>query len=238
MSTAIANDVKTAKRVFIVDDHPIVREGLAAQFSNLPDLDLVGDAEDAVGAMARIPSANPDLVLVDISLKESNGIELVKRLRAKYPSLRILVWSMYPENLYAERALHAGAQGYVNKGQSADQIMDAIRCVLSGKIYLSSARSGKLLGRVIGENHKTVVRSTIEALTDRELEAFELLGNGMTTRQIAEQMHVSPKTVETYRARIKEKLRLHNATELMQHAVQWVIGNEKSALTVEPPAMN
>jgi DNA-binding NarL/FixJ family response regulator len=214
------------KRIFIVDDHPIVRDGLAVQIANLPDVTLCGQAEDVVEAMAQIPSAKPDLVIVDISLKNSNGIELVKRLKARDGALRILVWSMYPESLYAERALRAGAQGYVNKGQSASQIMKAIQMVLDGKLFLSEEMSVKLLGRMIAGEDKKLEHFSIDALTDRELEAFELLGRGHTTQMIATKMHVSPKTVETYRARIKEKLGLCNAIELMQHAVQWAMGKD------------
>jgi DNA-binding NarL/FixJ family response regulator len=227
MPGTLKADSATTKRIFVVDDHPMIREGLAAQLSNEPDLELCGEAEDVVEAVTRIFASDPDLVIVDISLKGGNGIDLVKRLKAKDPSLIILVWSMYPENLYAERALRAGARGYVNKGKSASQIMDAVRTVLDGRTYLSPDMSEKLLGRLIGHPGEEAV-SWIEKLTDRELEAFELLGQGLTTQQIATRMHVSHKTVETYRARIKEKLGLTNAVELVQHAVQWTMGKTES----------
>ena len=223
MPTALKRDAATVKRIFVVDDHPMIREGLAAQIAAESNLELCGEAEDIVDAVARIVDAGPDLVIVDISLKSGNGIDLVKRLKAKDPSLAILVWSMYPENLYAERALRAGARGYVNKGQSASPIMEAVRTVLDGRTYLSPEMAEKLLGRVIGHPSEKAA-SSVEKLTDRELEAFELLGKGLTTQQIAVRMHVSHKTVETYRARIKEKLGLANAVELVQHAVQWVMG--------------
>lgn len=227
MPTGLKKLSATTRRVFVVDDHPMIREGLAAQIANDPDLELCGEAEDVVAAVARVADAHPDLVIVDISLKSGNGIDLVKRLKAKDPALVILVWSMYPENLYAERALRAGARGYVNKGQPANQIMEAIRTVIEGKTYLSAEMSEKLLGRVIG--HSSVESASwVEKLTDRELEAFEFLGQGLTTQQIAARMHVSHKTVETYRARIKEKLGLTNAVELVQHAVQWVMGKNAS----------
>ncbi len=222
MTTTIRNFPATPRRVFVVDDHPLIREGLAAQISTQPNMSLCGEAEDVAEALSRIAETNPDLVIVDISLKNGNGIDLVKRLKAKDPSLVILVWSMHPENLYAERALRAGARGYVNKGKSADQIMDAILTVLDGRTYLSPEMSEKLLGRVIG-GQKEMETSSVEGLTDRELETFEFLGQGMTTQQIAAKMHVSRKTVETYRARIKEKLGLANAVELVQHAVQWLM---------------
>jgi len=222
MPTTLTKNAAAVKRIFVVDDHPMIREGLAAQIANEPNLEICGEAEDVVEAVARIPEANPDLAIIDISLKSGNGIDLVKRLKAKKPDLVILVWSMYPENLYAERALRAGARGYVNKGQSASQIMEAIRTVLDGRTYLSPEMSAKLLGRVIGHSSEDCA-TWVEKLTDRELEAFELLGQGLTTVQIATRMHVSHKTVETYRARIKEKLGLANAVELVQHAVQWVM---------------
>jgi DNA-binding NarL/FixJ family response regulator len=228
MTTALEPEAKVhLKRVFVVDDHPIVREGLAAQIANQPNLQLCGEAEDVAEALTCIVPAQPDVIIVDISLKNGNGIELVKRLKTRDENVRILVWSMYPENLYAERALRAGALGYVSKTRKAEEIMEAIQTVLSGKVYLSDEMSVKILGRVLGEDSKNAIATSVENLTDRELEAFELLGHGMTTQQIATKMHVSPKTVETYRARIKEKLQLANATELIQHAVQWVLGQEK-----------
>jgi DNA-binding NarL/FixJ family response regulator len=227
MATIVKNSVAPPRRIFVVDDHPLIREGLAAQIANQPDLTLCGEAEDVADAIARVMDAEPDLVIVDISLKNGNGIDLVKRLKAKDPTLVILVWSMHPENLYAERALRAGARGYVNKGRSASQIMQAVQTVLDGRTYVSPEMSEKLLGRVVGGGQKELEASSVEALTDRELETFELLGQGMTTQQIASKMHVSRKTVETYRARIKEKLGLTNAVELIQHAVQWVLAKSE-----------
>jgi DNA-binding NarL/FixJ family response regulator len=221
---ATLNKANALRRIFVVDDHPMIREGLAAQIANEPNMEICGEAEDIVDAVTRIADTDPHLAIIDISLKSGNGIDLVKRLKAKHPDLLVLVWSMYPENLYAERALRAGARGYVNKGQSAGQIMEAIRTVLEGRTYLSAEMAEKLLGRVIGNPTETKA-SGVEKLTDRELEAFELLGQGLTTQQIAARMHVSHKTVETYRARIKDKLGLTNAVELVQHAVQW--GMEK-----------
>jgi DNA-binding NarL/FixJ family response regulator len=229
MSGTVQNARETGKpaKVFLVDDHPIVREGLAAQLANRTDLVLCGSAEDVAEAAVRIPGLKPDVIVVDISLKTGNGLDLVKRLKAKDEHMRVLVWSMYPENLYAERALRAGAMGYVHKGRAASTIMEALRSILDGHVYLSEEMSAKLLFRVLGtDGSKELYGSEVERLTDRELEAFELLGQGLTTKQIAEKMHVSPKTVETYRARIKEKLNLENATELIQRAVQWVVEQE------------
>jgi DNA-binding NarL/FixJ family response regulator len=227
MASSVKNTVVPPRRIFVVDDHPLIREGLAAQIATQPNLHLCGEAEDVGDAITRIMEAEPDLVIVDISLKNGNGIDLVKRLKAKDPSLVILVWSMHPENLYAERALRAGARGYVNKSRSASQIMEAVQTVLDGKTYISPEMSEKLLDRVVGGGQKELEASSVEGLTDRELETFELLGQGMTTQQIASKMHVSRKTVETYRARIKEKMGLTNAVELIQHAVQWVLAKSE-----------
>jgi len=209
--------------VLIVDDHPVVRDGLAAQLATVDDLEVCGAAEDVASALALIESRRPDVAIIDISLKSGNGIDLIKRIRAHNTTVRLLVWSMYPETLYAERALRAGAQGYVHKGRATREILDALRAVLAGKVYLSGDEADRLLQRLVGG--QPVERSPIENLSDRELEAFELIGQGQTTEQIAEKMRVSPKTVETYRARIKEKLALNNITELVQRAAQWVLGN-------------
>jgi DNA-binding NarL/FixJ family response regulator len=222
----LRNDVAAAKapaRVLIVDDHPVVREGLAAQLATEPDLELCGEAEDVAGALTLIESSRPDVAIIDISLKNGNGIDLVKRIRARDDTIRLLVWSMYVETHYAERALRAGAQGYVHKGRATREILDALRAVLAGKVYLSGDQADRLLQRLV--NGQPVERSPIESLSDRELEAFELMGHGQSTEQIAATMHISPKTVETYRARIKEKLGLSNITELVHQAARWVFKN-------------
>jgi DNA-binding NarL/FixJ family response regulator len=209
-------------KVLIVDDHPVVRDGLVAQIAAQQDLEVCGEAEDVADALAVYDRTRPDIAVIDISLKSGNGLELVKRLRLRDDALRIVVWSMYPERLYAERALHAGAMGYVNKGSETQEILRAIRAVQAGKIYLSEEVSAQLLGRVVGGARRTIEQSPIESLSDRELEAFKLMGEGLTTERIAKTMHVSPKTVETYRARIKEKLGVSNFTELIHRATQWV----------------
>jgi DNA-binding NarL/FixJ family response regulator len=208
-------------RVLIVDDHPVVREGLALHLSTQPDLEVCGEAEDLPGALALMASARPDVAIIDISLKNSNGIELIRRIKDRHGTVRILVWSMYPENLYAERALRAGAQGYLNKGFATHQVLDAVRAILQGQVYVSGELANRLLQCVVGR--KPEERSTIDSLSDRELEAFQLIGEGLTTESIAEKMHVSPKTVETFRARIKEKLGISNLPELIQRAAQWVV---------------
>ena len=215
---------KTAK-VLIVDDHPAVREGLAIRISRQPDLEVCGEAADVAEALHLFDTVNPDVTVIDISLKTGNGIDLLKRIKSRNDSARLLVWSMHPEALYAERALHGGALGYINKEQATDKIIDAIRRVLSGQVYLSDLMSERLLHRSVGREGERAERSPVESLSDRELEVFRLVGQGLGTQQIALKMLVSPKTVQTYRARIKEKLHLASGTELIRWAVQWVEGS-------------
>jgi DNA-binding NarL/FixJ family response regulator len=217
-------DKSTKKlRVLIVDDHPVVREGLAAQIALQPDLAVCGEAEDVGDALALAHQVKPDIAVIDISLKSGNGIDLIKRLRASHPSVRVVVWSMYQETLFAERALRAGAMGYVHKAKATREILQAIRSVLADKVYLSEDLSGELLARFVTGGNKAGSAASVEALSDRELEAFGFVGQGLTTEQVAEKMHVSPKTVDTYRARIKEKLGLTSMSEVMQRATQWVL---------------
>jgi DNA-binding NarL/FixJ family response regulator len=213
--------VPTAAKIMIVDDHPIVREGLAMHLTAQPDLEVCGEAEDVPGGLALLESSRPDLVIIDISLKNGNGLELIRRIKDRHSVTRILVWSMYPETLYAERALRAGAQGYLNKGRATHHVLEAVRTILQGKMYVSGELADQLIRRVVGR--KSEGRSPIDNLSDRELEAFQMIGDGLATESIAEKMHVSPKTVETFRARIKEKLGLNNMTELIQRAAQWVV---------------
>jgi DNA-binding NarL/FixJ family response regulator len=207
-------------KVLIVDDHPVVREGLALHLATQPDLQVCGEAEDLAGALTLLESARPDVAIIDISLKNSSGMELIRRIRDREDSVRILVWSMYPENLYAERALRAGAQGYLNKGHATHHVLEALRAILQGRVYVSGELADQLLQRVVGRKPE---EGSIDSLSDRELEAFQLIGEGMTTESIAQKMHASPKTVETFRSRIKEKLGISNHTELIQRAAQWVI---------------
>ena len=212
--------------VLIVDDHPVVREGLALHIGAQADMRVCGEAEDVTDALQLLDNCKPDVAVIDISLKTGNGLDLIKRVRGRNEHIRIVVWSMYPENLYAERALRAGALGYVHKGRATKNIIEAIRCVRSGTIYVSEEISSLLLSRLVGGGTNGPSTDAVESLSDRELEAFRLMGHGRTTEEIAEQMHVSPKTVETYRARIKEKLNLSNATELIHRASQWVLEND------------
>ncbi|MFO0927610.1 MAG: response regulator transcription factor [Gemmataceae bacterium] len=212
-----------------MDDHPVVREGLTAQLTAQPDLLVCGEASDVAEALALYDSEQPDITVVDISLTTGNGIDLIKRLKTRDPAARVVVWSMYPESLYAERALRAGALGYVNKGKATREIVQAIRSVLDGQVYLSEATSMRMLSRLVGGKQNGP--ASVEDLSDREMETFQFLGQGLTTEQIAERMHVSPKTVETYRARIKEKLSLRTTPELIQRAVQWFLESQADADT-------
>jgi DNA-binding NarL/FixJ family response regulator len=209
-----------------VDDHPVVREGLAIRLSRQPDLQVCGEAADVAEALRLIAGNPPDLAVIDISLKTGNGIDLIKRIKARHPDVRILVWSMYDKTLYAERALRAGAMGYINKGSATDEIIEAIRRVLEGKLYLSEPMAEELLTRAVGGRSGTAPGLPVDTLSDRELEVFQLIGQGLDTVRVAQTMRVSPKTVETYRARIKEKLNLVNSTELIQHAVKWLMEKE------------
>jgi DNA-binding NarL/FixJ family response regulator len=208
-------------QILIVDDHPIVREGLAMHLAAQSDLEVSGQADDLPSALALLSSTRFDLAIIDISLTRSNGLDLVRIIKERYEGVRILVWSMYPEQVYAERALRAGAQGYLHKGQATHNVLNAVRDIIQGKMYVSGTLAELLLRRVVGRNPEE--RSPIDTLSDREFEAFRLIGEGMTTHSIAERMHVSPKTVETYRARIREKLGINNTTELIQRAAQWVL---------------
>ena len=212
-------------RILIVDDHPVVREGLAMRISRHADLEVCGNADDVAAALQLVATTNPDVAIIDIALKTGNGIDLIKRIKARNDSVRMLVWSMYNETLYAERALRAGAMGYINKEHATDKIIEAIRRVLDGKVYLSEPMADQILHRAVGRGSERVERSPVEGLSDRELEVFQLIGQGLDTHQVAEKMRLSAKTVETYRARIKEKLNLSSGPELIRRSVQWVAEN-------------
>jgi len=212
---------KEKRRVFLVDDHPIVRQGLAELIEPEPDLEICGQAEDAAGALRTIRETRPDLAVVDISLKDSSGIELIKDLKVRFPDLVVLVLSMHDESFYAERVLRAGAKGYVTKDEATEDVILAIRKLLDGGLYLSEKMSAKMLSKFV-EGPAERGTTPMERLTDRELQVFELIGQGISTRNIAEKLHLSVKTVESHRENIKRKLKLDNATELLQHAIKWV----------------
>lgn len=212
-------------RIVIVDDHPAVREALVSRIGRQPDLEVCGEAADMGEALRVVADVRPDLVVIDISLKTGSGIELIKRIKDRDDTIPMLVWSMHSESLYAERALRAGALGYINKDQATDKIVEAIRRVLDGKVFLSDAMAEKMLHRSVGGGRKEATRSPLDALADRELEVFRLIGQGVKTSQIAERLHLSIKTVETYRDRIRQKLDLSDGTELAHYATQWLSEN-------------
>lgn len=208
-------------KIIIVDDHPIVREGLAQIINHENDLTVCGQAGDATRAMKIIRTLNPDMVIVDITLKETNGMELIKNIKVQYPNLPVLALSMHEESLYAERALRAGAKGYIMKQQATDNVITAIRKVLSGQVYISDEMAAKMVRKLVGGKPE-VGASPLDSLSDREMEVFFLIGNGHGTRQISEKLHLSVKTIETYRSHIKEKLNLTDASELLRYSIQWV----------------
>jgi len=214
-------DSPDVKRMVIVDDHPLFRKGLEQLINSHDGFAVCGEAENGPAAMGIIRRIVPDLVIVDLNLPGANGIELIKNIRAEFPKLPLLVLSMYDESLYAVRALRAGAQGYVMKQDSLDNVISAIGEVLSGRPYLSQAMSATVIAKFLqGPGESSA--SEIDQLSDRELEILELIGKGNEVRQIARNLHLSPKTVETHRAHIKEKLNLANAHQVGRFAVQWL----------------
>ena len=219
------NNSKKRARVLIVDDHPAVREALAMRIGRQSDLEVCGEAADLSEALRLVADTQPDVAVVDISLKTGCGIDLIKRIKDRNDTVRMLVWSTHSESLYAERALRAGALGYINKDQATDKIVEAIRRVLEGKVYLSDAMVETMLHRTVGGGREEVTRSPLDALADRELEVFRLIGQGVKTAEIAERLHLSVKTIETYRDRIREKLDLSDGTELAHYATKWMLEN-------------
>jgi DNA-binding NarL/FixJ family response regulator len=209
------------KKVVIVDDHPLFRERLAQLINYEPDMEVTGEAESTKDAIQLIRNTSPDLATVDITLKGSSGLELIKSIKPISIGLRVLVLSMHEESLYAERALRAGASGYVTKHQAADEVLLAIRRVLAGEVYLSQKMTSGLLKNLTPTEVKTISGS-IDRLTDRELEVLDLIGRGHTAREIADTLQVGVATIDTYRVKIKEKMNLRNATELQHVAIRWV----------------
>jgi len=210
-------------KIVIIDDHPLMRKGLAMSLESEADIRVAAQAASAEDGLGIIEAEDPDLVVVDISLPGMSGIELVKQVLAIRPEMKTLVVSRHDEALYAERAIRAGAKGYVMKLEAPDVMIKAVRRVMNGGIYVSEKVNERLLMGMVSGN-ELLSQSPLDVLSDRELEVFELTGKGFGTREIAERLHLSVKTVESYRARIKTKLNLSNAAELMQHAVQWVEG--------------
>ena len=230
MTTNLVLDrpVQTAKKtVLVVDDHPLMRQGLALLINQQQDMQVCGEAEEAQAAMQAIAHLHPDIMILDISLTGPDGLELLKNIRTTNPDLPVLILSMHDEAIYAERALRARANGYIMKQEATEKVLVAVRRILNGEVYLSERMSNKMLQQYIG-GAPSMIQSRIASLSDRELEVFRLIGEGRATREIAEELHLSVKTVETYQAHIKEKLALRSGRELIQHAIQWKI-NEKSA---------
>ena len=214
------NSAPAKKRILVVDDHPIVRQGLALLINREADLLVCGEAEDAMGAMHVLASAKPDVLIVDLSLSGPDGLDLLKNIRTTHPALPVLILSMHDELIYAERSLRAGANGYIMKQVATEKVLVAVRRILAGEIYVSDRIANRMLKHYI-TGSGTSRSSSIADLSDRELEVFRLIGEGHGTRQIAEELHISVKTVESYQAHIKDKLSLRSSRELMQHAIQW-----------------
>lgn len=207
------------KRIFIVDDHPMMRDGLRALISGESDLEVCGEADDALPALEQIEKLKPDLIIVDITLRSTSGLELLKDLHHRAPSVPALVISMHDESLYAERVLRAGGRGYVMKQEGGKKLMEAIRLVLNGQTFVSPKISAKILDAFSG--HRPTGSSPVERLTNREFEVFQLIGGGLGTKDIAARLHVSTKTVEVHRVNIKQKLNVGTAQELIHFAVRW-----------------
>ncbi len=228
MNTAYkSQNLGVKKRILVVDDHPIIRQGLALMVNREADLVVCGEAEDATGAMLVMASARPDVLIVDISLNGPDGLDLLKNIRTTHPTLPVLILSMHDESIYAERALRAGANGYIMKQEATEKVLIAVRRILNSQIYVSDRIANKMLKHYI-TGSGSLKNSSISDLSDRELEVFRLIGEGHGTRQIAEELHLSVKTVESYQAHIKDKLSLRSSRELMQHAIQWNM-TEKTA---------
>jgi DNA-binding NarL/FixJ family response regulator len=219
----VVTEHRSPVKILIVDDHPSVREGLALRISLHADLAVCGEAETEDQAIALVKQISPDLVLVDISLKSGHGIELIKRIRSLDPAIKMLVISGFQESLYAERALRAGALGYLNKQESNEKMIEAIRTVHAGKRFLSPEMSRRLISQALGASDAT--KTPIENLTDRELEIFRMIGEGLTTGAIANRLFLSTHTIDTHRENIKRKLAVSTAAELSRAAVQWLLDN-------------
>lgn len=228
----MSTQTSAATRVLIVDDHPFMRAGLAQTIGDRTGMIVCGEAGSVSEALQMMGKHRPDLAVIDLSLGEESGLDLIKAIKDQWPTTKILVSSMHDETLFAERVLRSGALGYVNKGETPDVFVAALERVNSGQIYLSERMTARALGRMINDD-SPVAGNPIEKLSNREIEVFELIGTGLATKQIAVRLGLSPKTIETYREHIKAKLNLTNASELNIHAVQWVLERGKQA---PPPA--
>jgi len=216
--------VKTKKsRILIVDDHPIVRRGLRELLADEPDLEACGEAEDVAGALRLVETLSPDAVVIDLSLKGGHGLELIQEIKARGRPLKMLVSTMHDESLFAERVLRAGAMGFISKQESPDKIIGALRQVLRGEIYLSPRMANRILHRLASGQSFEI--APVDSLSNRELQVFEMIGQGLATKQIARKLDLSPKTIEAHREKIKAKLNLKSGAELSRHATQWVLEN-------------
>jgi len=211
---------KDAKRILLIEDHPLLRQGIAALLNAEKDFVVCGEISDARQAIGAIQKTNPDIIILDLSLNGTSGIEVLKNVRAQFPKIKVLVLSMHDEIVYAPRALRAGAMGYLMKQEAPEKVIAALRKILGDEVSLSAQMGTRLLNTFTGK--KDGLGSPVELLSDRELEVFNLLGQGNGTREIAEILHLSVKTIESHRAHIKEKLSLENASQLVRHAIQWV----------------
>jgi len=207
-------------RILIVDDHPLVRTGLAQLIGDCPDLEVCGEAGEMAEALRQVDALDPDLAIIDLSLAGGSGLDLIEHIKSRDKEILMLVASMHDESLYAERVLAAGARGYINKQEAQDRIIFAIRRVLGGKVYLSERMTERLLSGMVEPNGE---KRDIDSLSNRELQVFELIGQGVSTSRIAEQLNLSTKTIETHQAHIKRKLGLESAHQLTQRAIRWVM---------------
>lgn len=219
--------------MFVVDDHPAIREALTAVIDSKIDMRVVGESATARQTLRQLERTLPDVIVVDISLEDAHGLDLVEELRSRYPDLRVVVFSMYDESVYAERAIRAGASGYVMKSEPTERVVVAIQAVHDGEVYLSRRMSSRILSKAI-RKQDYAFRSAAEQLTDRELTVFKRLGEGESVRDIASELGLSRKTVETYRRRAKEKLGFESVDELLQYAVQWTFGREQERWSDDP----
>ena len=229
--SSLQNGSARKYRVMLVDDHPLVRRGLAEVISREPDLETCGEAADVAEALAEVDRTKPDIVVVDLTLKTGHGIELLEKLKTRDPNLKTLVSSMHDENLFAERVIRAGARGYISKQEAPEALVRAIRQVLRGELYLSPRMTSRLLNRVVVGS--PMQEDPVLGLSNRELEVYDMIGQGLTVQQIAARLHLSPKTVETHREKIKQKLNLKSSAELNRRAVQWVLERGWSSTTAE-----
>jgi DNA-binding NarL/FixJ family response regulator len=228
--TPLSSTVK--KRIFIVDDHPMMRAGITQLINQQPGMEICGEAGSPAEAMARIPKLNPDLIIADLTMKSGGGLDFIKDSRALHENIPVLVVSMHDEKIHAERVLRAGASGYIMKEESPAHLASAVQRVLDGGVYLSEAMSSRLLKSVANTGTRNT-DSPLQKLTDREFEVFQFIGRGQTTEEIAGQLHISPRTVDVHRAQIKEKLQLKSGTALVHYAVQWFGSEGSTGMKVE-----